>query len=343
MPAATPRRRERVSVVYKSVHLVGVMVLTLASMDPSIVVRTVRWFLFLYFALSSLDFVLTRYHLWKFEPTIPQPKRYALITGASSGIGREMSYLLSEQKYSLVLAARSGTVLDRMRAEMELVNRPTEVLVCVCDLATIEGINKLIRYVKNEGLIIDILINNAGASLSKDFMELLEQEIDELMTLDMQALVKLTRSIVPQMVERRIGRVLNISSIAGAAVVPTAALYGSSKAFVTSFSQALSYELRSTGVTVTCICPGPVHTNFSKVAKMDGALCMKVPGMTVDAKDTAKVALDAMFNGEILVYDTWFAFLAANLVQMVIPGRLAAFIAGACMNELKNFWNLLKR
>ncbi|POM60391.1 3-ketoacyl-CoA reductase [Phytophthora palmivora] len=337
------RRRERVNVVWKPAHLTGILVLVLAFVEASTVVNVVRVLLFLYFVLASLDLALTRYHLWNFEPTTPELKRYALVTGASSGLGREMSYLLSEQKYSLVLAARTETVLERMHAEIELVNRPTEVLVCVCDLATTEGINKLIKFVKDKELVIDILVNNAGACLTKDFTELKEKEIDELMTLDMHAMVKLTRAIVPQMVERKIGRVLNISSIAGTFAVPTAALYGSSKAFVTNFSQALSYELRSTGVTVTCVCPGPVATNFSKTANLDKAVCMTVPGLAADAKDTAKMALDAMFNGEVLVYDTWFAYITANLVQSIIPGRLAAFCYGAGMHELKNVWQMAKR
>ncbi|KAL4099805.1 hypothetical protein PRIC1_007604 [Phytophthora ramorum] len=340
---STPKRRERVNVVWKPAHLTGVLLLGLSFVDGSIVVQVVRVLLFLYFIMASLDLALTRYHLWKFEPTTPELKRFALVTGASSGLGREMSYLLSEQKYSLVLTARSETVLERMRAEMELVNGPTQVLVCVCDLATTEGIDKLIKFVRDKGLVVDILVNNAGACLTKDFTELKGKDVDELMTLDMHAMAKLTHAMVPQMVKRGIGRVLNISSIAGACAVPTAALYGGSKAFVTSFSQALSYELRSTGVTVTCVCPGPVATNFGKTANLDQAVCMTFPGLTADAKDTAKLALDAMFNGEVLVYDTWFAYLAANLVQGIIPGRLAAFCYGAGMHELKNIWQMAKR
>ncbi|OWZ19102.1 hypothetical protein PHMEG_0006701 [Phytophthora megakarya] len=341
--STAPRRRERVNVVWKPAHLTGILVLALAFVDASTVVSVVRVLLFLYFVLASLDLALTRYHLWNFEPTTPELKRYALVTGASAGLGREMSYMLSEQKYSLVLAARTETVLERMRAEIELVNRPTEVLVCVCDLATTEGINKLIQFVKDKQLVIDILVNNAGACLTKDFTDLKDKEIDELMMLNMHAMVKLTRAIVPQMVERKIGRVLNISSVAGAFAIPTAALYGSSKSFVTNFSQALSYELRSTGVTVTCVCPGPVATSFSKTANLDSAVCMTVPGLAADAKETAKSALDAMFNGEVLVYDTWFAYLSANLVMSIIPGRLGAFCFGAGMHDLKNAWQMIKR
>ncbi|KAG7397391.1 hypothetical protein PHYBOEH_000799 [Phytophthora boehmeriae] len=343
MPAEPPRRRERLNVVWKPAHLAGILVLSIAFIDASTVVWGLRLFLFLYFLLTSLDLILTRYHFWTFQPTAPELKRYALVTGATSGIGRETAYLLAEQKYSLVLTARTETILERMRAEIELVNRPVEVLVCVCDLATNDGIEKLIKFVKDKQLVIDILVNNAGVCITKDFTELKDSQVDDLMTLDMKAVVKLTHAIVPQMAKRGLGRVLNISSVAGTAALPTAAIYGASKAFVTSFSQALSYELRSTGVTVTCVCPGPVATNFGNNADIGQAVCMKLPGIVADAKETAKAALDAMFNGEVLVYDTWISYTIANLVQCLLPGRLAACCFGAGMHELKNVWQMIKR
>ncbi|CEG50182.1 hypothetical protein PHYSODRAFT_263748 [Plasmopara halstedii] len=343
MPAGYSKRRERVNVVWKPVHAIGVLILVLTFVDTSTVVRVVRVLLFLYFVVSSLDLGLTRYHLWKFEPTTPTLKRYALVTGASSGLGREMSYMLSEKKYSLVLAARTEKVLQRMRAEIEMVNHPAEVLICPCDLSKTEGITKLIDFVKDKKLVIDILVNNAGACQIKDFAELEEKDIDDMMMLGMHALVKVTRAIVPQMIERKIGRVLNISSTSGACALPTAALYGSSKAFVTNFSQALSYELRSTGVTVTCMCPGPIDTNFGKSADMEKAMIFTLPGIAADAKSSAKVALDAMFNGEVLVFDTSFAYLSATLVQCILPGRLATFICGALMKERRDIGRMLKR
>ncbi|RLN91493.1 hypothetical protein BBJ28_00024032, partial [Nothophytophthora sp. Chile5] len=337
------KRRERLNIVWKPAHLVGLLVLGLAYVDAALVVRVMRSLLFVYFLLASLDIALTRYHLWEFQPTTPELKRYALVTGASSGLGREMAYMLAEQKYSLLLAARTETVLERMHAEIELVNRPVEVLVCACDLSTTDGIAKLIKFVKDKELAIDILVNNAGSCLTKDFTDMTPDEVDELMTLDMKAMVKLTHAIVPQMSKRGIGRVLNISSIAGAFSVPTAAVYSSCKAFVTHFSQALSYELRSTGVTVTCFAPGPVATNFGKTANIEASVCMTFPGLAMDAKDTAKLALDAMFNGEVLTYDSWLAYLSANLVQCILPGRLGAFAGGAGMHELTKIWQMVKR
>ncbi|CAI5715082.1 unnamed protein product [Hyaloperonospora brassicae] len=332
------------ALAWQPVHVTGALVLALSFVDASWTAWVVRGLLFLLCLLSGLDVALTRYHLWRAERPTPALERFALVTGASAGLGREMSYLLCERKYSLVLAARTASALERMRAEMELVHRPTQVLVCVCDLATADGIDKLRTFVHKRKLVIDILVNNAAACLTKDFVALSEAEVQELLMLDVHAMVQLSHALVPQMIERHVGRVLNISSMAGVAAVPTAALYGSSKAFVTSFSQALSYEVRATGVTVTCMCPGPLSTaNFSKTANLDNAICMKLPGVAADAKDTAKVALDAMFNGEVLVYDTWYAYLSANLVQCVMPRRLAALIFGAGMHELENVWQMIKR
>ncbi|KAF4321455.1 hypothetical protein BBO99_00003202 [Phytophthora kernoviae] len=290
MTAETPRRRERVNVVWKPAHLAGIFVLSIVFIDASTIVWGLRLFLFLYFLLTSLDLILTRYHLWTFQPTTPELKHYALITGATSGLGREMSYLLAEQKYSLVLTARTETILERMRAEIELVNRPVEVLVCVCDLATNEGIEKLIQFIKDKELVIDLLVNNAGVCITKDFTELKSTQVDDLMTLDMKAVVKLTHAIVPQMVKR-----------------------------------------------------GVVATNFGKTADIEQSVCMKVPGLAADAKETAKIALDAMFNGEVLIYDTWFSYTVANLVQCLLPGRLTACCFGAGMHELKNVWHMVKR
>lgn len=337
------RRPERTSVVWGPAHLAGLLVLALSFLDATKVVSYLRLVLFAYFLLLCADLVLTRYHQWSFEPTAPELKRYALVTGASSGIGREMSYLLAEKRYSLVISARTEPVLKRMKAEIELVHKPVEVLVCACDLSTREGIQKLIAFVQERELVIDLLINNAGVSVTKDFLDMQPDEIEALMTLDMHAMIRLTRAIVPKMVERGIGRVLNVSSLAASFVVPTAAVYASSKAFVTSFTQALSYELRSTGVTVTCFSPGPVDTNFAQTAAIQQAVCMIIPGLTNDAKDAATRALDAMFNGEINRFDTWFSSLASSFAQSLLPPRVGAFCGAGSMHELSKLWQMLKR
>lgn len=337
------RRRDRPGIAWAPAHVAGVLVLALTFLDASSVVRVLRIVVFAYFLLLCADLALTRYHLWTFEPTAPELKRYALVTGASSGMGREMAYLLAEKRYSLVLAARTEQVLERMKGEIELVHKPVEALVCACDLSTREGIAKLVEFVKERELVVDILINNAGSSITKDFLDMTSEEIETLMTLDMVAMVQLTHAIVPQMAKRGIGRVLNVSSIAGSFVTPAAAIYASAKAFVSSFTQALGYELRATGVTTTCFVPGPVETNFAKTADVERALCMTIPGIQNDAKDAAKVALDAMFNADIVRHDTWFAFLAAFTARALLPPRIGAFCAAGGMHEPSKLLSILKR
>lgn len=337
------RRRDRVGLSLSPAHLVGALVLSLSFVDAALVVRVLRALLFALFLLLSADLALSRYHVWRFEPTAPELKRYALVTGASAGMGREMAYLLAEQCYSLLLAARSEQVLERMKREIELVHKPVEALVCACDLSTREGIAKLVKFVDEKELVVDILINNAGISITKDFVDMTPAEIDGLMTLDMTALVQLTHAIVPKMIKRGVGRVLNVSSIAASFVTPTAAVYSSSKAFVSSFTQALSYELRSTGVTATCFVPGPVQTNFAETANIKSSLAMIIPGIQNDAKDAAKVALDAMFNADIIRHDSWFAFLSAFLARVVLPPRICGFFGAGGMHEPSKLWSILKR
>eukprot|EP00644_Phytophthora_capsici_P005183 jgi/Phyca11/4282/fgenesh1_pm.PHYCAscaffold_1_\ len=267
-----------------------------------------------YLVLSILDVLLTRYHRWKFSSTgpKPQPKHVALVTGASSGIGKELAYQLADHGYSLLLVARNASVLERMQTEIEQIHERVKVSFYPCDLTSEAGINELVAFVATNSLAVDILVNCAGFSITKDFLQLSQPQ--------------LTHAFVPQMVERGVGRVLNMGSMAGSIISPTAALYSSAKAFVVNFSQALDYELRGTDVTVTCFCPGPVHTNFGSTADCDDAIYMNIPGTACTPKDCAALALRAMFRGQTVAYDTWFASISSFLGACVSPRRLLAAI-----------------
>ncbi|KAG7375977.1 hypothetical protein PHYPSEUDO_014769 [Phytophthora pseudosyringae] len=293
-----------------------------------------RVFVLVYLVLACLDVSLTRYHRWDFSSSEPKPqaKHVALVTGASSGLGKEMAYQLAEKGHSLLLAARSESVLERMQTEIEQVHDGVTVSYCACDLASETGTAALVAFAAKNGLAADILVNCAGFSLTKDFVELSQTQAAQIMALDMAAVVQLTHAFVPQMVERGVGRVLNMGSMAGSIVSPSAALYSSAKAFVLNFSQGLDYELRGTGVTVTCFCPGPVHTNFGRTAECDDAIYMNIPGTACAPKDCAAWALQAMFQGQTLAYDTWFASISAFLAACVCPRRLLSAICAVCMN-----------
>lgn len=337
-------KRERLNVMWTpSVHVSGVLIIALTFLKAERVVSWLQTLLFGVFLTGCLDVALSRYHKWRFEPTAPHAKRYALVTGASSGIGRAMAYQLAEKKYSLVIAARTKEILERMRAEIELVNKPVDVEVCVCDLSTAEGVQKLIAFVAKKELVIDILVNNAGASLMKDFVSVTERELEDQISLNATAMAKLTRAIVPQMAARGIGRVLNISSTTASVPMPYMALYSAAKAFVLHFSQALNYELRSTGVTVTCFCPGPVDTNFNTAANIENPIFSHVPGATTDAKDCAALALDAMFNAEDVAYDSTLNVVVSTCFRSILPARLGMFSGAMATLEFSKVPALLKR
>ncbi|KAK1947085.1 putative oxidoreductase YqjQ [Phytophthora citrophthora] len=293
-----------------------------------------RLLVLLYLVLSILDVLLTRYHRWNFSSTEPkpQPKHVALVTGASSGIGKELAYQLAEHGHSLLLIARNASVLERMQTEIEQVHERVKVSFYPCDLTSDAGINELVAFAATNGLAVDILVNCAGFSVTKDFVQLSQSQVTQIMALDITAVAQLTHAFVPQMLERGVGRVLNMGSMAGSIISPTAALYSSSKAFVINFSQALDYELRGTGVTVTCFCPGPVHTNFGSTAECDDAIYMNISGTACTPKDCAALALRAMFCGQTVAYDTWFASISAFLGACVSPRRLLAAICAVGWN-----------
>ncbi|POM68387.1 3-ketoacyl-CoA reductase [Phytophthora palmivora] len=143
-----------------------------------------------------------------------------------------------------------------MQTEIEQVHEDVKVSICVCDLTSEMGVNSLVAFATKNGLVVDILVNCAGFSITKDFVKLSQTQVMQIMALDMAAVAQLTHAFVPQMVERGVGRVLNIGSMAGSIISPSAALYSSAKAFVINFSQGLDYELRGTGVTVTVFAEG---------------------------------------------------------------------------------------
>ncbi|KAE9090432.1 hypothetical protein PF010_g18584 [Phytophthora fragariae] len=301
---------------------VSVLLVALHCLPLESVGYLLRLVVSVYLVLSCLDVALTRYHRWNFVASEPKPqaKHFALVTGASSGLGKEMAYQLAEKGHSLLLAARSEAVLERMQTEIEQVHGTVKVLIYACDLTSEAGIDSLVTFAAKNGLVVDILVNCAGFSITKDFVALSQTQVTQIMALDMAAVAQLTHAFVPQMVARGVG----------------------AKAFVINFSQGLDYELRGTGVTVTCFCPGPVHTNFGSTADCDDAIYMNIPGTACAPKDCAALALQAMFRGQTLAYDTWFAYISAVLGACVSPRRLLAAICAVGMNAPSKIGKMLR-
>jgi short-subunit dehydrogenase len=193
-----------------------------------------------------------------------------LITGASAGIGREFARQLATRSRTLVLVARRGERLEQLRDELVQRNPELDVRTRVADLADKAQIDALLSWLDQEKIDINFLINNAGLGDYGPFATSDPEREDRMTQVNISALTLLTRGLLPPMIATKRGAILNVSSSAGFLPIPGMAVYAASKAYVNSFSEALRAELWGTGVSVTALCPGPVHTEFGEVAKRPG-------------------------------------------------------------------------
>ncbi len=191
-----------------------------------------------------------------------------LVTGASSGIGIAFSHELASYGASLVLTARRKDRLDALAKEIRA-RFECEVTVLPCDLSEPGGPETLVRAIQEQEVAVDILINNAGFGFNGSFLEGSPEMYQKMMQVNMGALVMLTRLLLPDMVRRGSGGILNVSSMAGFLPIPYFAAYSATKEFVINISWSLWKELQGTGVHVSALCPGPVDTEFMEVAGVD--------------------------------------------------------------------------
>jgi short-subunit dehydrogenase len=190
-----------------------------------------------------------------------------LITGASAGIGREFARQLAGRARSLILVARREQKLNELRDELRQKHPNPVVHVRESDLADPAQLKELMAWLDREKINVDLLINNAGLGDLGSFATSDPRRNEQIMHVNMVALTSLTRHLLPQMIARRRGGILNVSSSAGFLPIPGFAVYAASKAYVTSFSEALRAELRGSGVSICALCPGPVRTEFQEIAQ----------------------------------------------------------------------------
>ena len=183
----------------------------------------------------------------------------ALITGASAGLGAEYAKLFAQDKHDLLLVARRRDRLEALAAELARAHA-VRVYVLDADLGSAAGVEKVLAEVERLTLDIEFLVNNAGFGSTSAFAEADPARELEMVQLNVATPVALTRALLPSMIARKRGRVLNIGSMAGFQPGPFMATYYASKAFVNCFTEALAFELRSTGVTATVSCPGAIAT-----------------------------------------------------------------------------------
>jgi len=241
----------------------------------------------------------------------------ALITGASAGIGRDFAHQLATRARTLVLVARREQRLNELRDELRNRNANLNVHVRVVDLCDKSQVDELVRWLEQNAIGIDLLINNAGLGDYGSFATSDAERDDRIIQVNIVALTLLTRRLLPQMIARKRGTILNVSSSAGFLPIPGMAVYAASKAYVNSFSEALRAELGGTGVTVTALCPGPVHTEFGDVAKRPGGQPERGPEFVyVSVEKTARDALAAVEADRPFIIPGLFMKLGMFLVRI---------------------------
>jgi uncharacterized protein len=232
----------------------------------------------------------------------PAPDRAAVVTGASSGIGAEIARELVRRGHRVVLVARSEQKLSALAAELDD-GADARAHVLATDLSDRAARAGLLARVEALGLVPDVLVNNAGLStLGPVHRSDPDAEIN-LLEVDVVAVADLCSRFLPGMVARGRGAVLNVASTAAFQPLPGQAAYGGAKAFVLSYTHSLSGELAGTGVTVTALCPGPVHTGFGEAAGFDRQEAEDaLPSfMWLPAADVARAAVDGLDHGRVVV------------------------------------------
>jgi len=225
-------------------------------------------------------------------------KSYTLITGASGGIGHDLAILAAADGKNLVLVARSADKLDQL-SETIRKNNKSEVIPIALDLSEEVGVNKLISEITLKDLNIDTLINNAGFGDFGDFAKADLTKNLEMIRLNISTLTQLSHFALQRMLKAGRGRILNVASTASFMPGPGMAVYYASKAYVLSFSEALTRELKGTGVSVTTLCPGPTDTSFASAAGLGKSLMHRMlPPAT--SMQVAKAGYKAMIKGRAI-------------------------------------------
>lgn len=249
---------------------------------------------------------------------MPQPARFscALITGASAGLGEQFALQLAPRVDKLVLVARREPLLRQLAERIRAEHPAVEVLVYAADLTDCGEREDLIENLILQHFVPDLLVNNAGLGDYGEFVTADWAKLRAMLGVNIEALTHLTHALLPAMIRCGRGAVVNVSSLASLLPLPDLAVYAATKAYVTSFSEALRSELKDHGIPVLAVCPGPVKTEFGEVARrhgqdreMPGHRCFYVPKEQVVAE-----ALTALDRNRARVYPGLKTAAAAFLI-----------------------------
>ena len=246
-------------------------------------------------------------------------RKVALITGASAGLGVEFARQLSKRGHHLVLAARRKDRLDALATELG------DARAVAIDLGAPDAAALLIANLRDAGETVDLLVNNAGFGLHGRFERADPERLRQMVHLNCGALTDLCRAVLPAMIERRSGAILNLASTAAFQPGPGMAVYFATKAYVLSLSEALHEEVRRYGVKVTALCPGPTRTEFGEVAGFGGN--RTVDRLSMNADQVVREGLRALDRNRAVVITGVLNRIAAFSTRLV-PRSVARKAAG---------------
>ena len=256
---------------------------------------------------------------------------YALVTGASSGMGYEYAKLFAEDGKNIVVLARSRDKLEGLKRDLEK-QHGTKVVVLVKDLADPKAPQEVFSELEKAGINIDVLVNNAGFSVYGKFYDSDWQKEAEMIQVNIIALTQLTKLFVKKMLQNKSGKILNISSGVGFTPAPWLSVYGGTKHYVLGFSNAIAHELKGTGVTVTCLCPTITKTLFFKRASMDETKAMKNSMLVMDAATAARIGYRALQKGKTTVA-AGLPLSLSMFMGRLMPRNLACSISNSILKE----------
>ncbi len=250
-------------------------------------------------------------------------KKLALITGASSGIGKELARIHASKNGDLILVARRSEELEQLKKELEE-KHAIKVWIFLKDLTSKGAAKEVYEFTKSNQLEIDYLFNNAGFGGHGFFVDRPIAKDLEMIDLNVSALVELSHLFLQDMKKRKAGKILNTASTAGFLPGPLQATYFATKAFVVSFSEALAHELKPHNISVTALCPGPVKTEFEKTAGMTGGNLFE---KAASAKSTAEKGYRAMEKGKVIcisdpILNMLLRYILPFFPKFLIPGMV---------------------
>lgn len=261
----------------------------------------------------------------------PTPtSRTVLITGASSGIGLELAHLFASDGYRLVLVARNHGALRQLGEELQT-RYGAETRVSPTDLARPSAPIRLYQELQGAGIAVDVLVNNAGFGGSGPFLQTDWKAEAEMIQVNVVAVAHLTKLFLPQICAHG-GKLLNVASVAAFLPGPYTAIYYATKAFVLHFTEALAEELSGSGATVTCLCPGPVQTNFQKRAHVGGS--SRANGsLFVDVREVARAGYEGMTQGKRLVIPGWKNGVLTQLLRALPRNTITRMVGRMYENK----------